>query len=44
VYGVVFAAAADNPDTGYALTAEEVAGDAKKGRELTKAVPTGRCS
>ncbi|HZG95773.1 MAG TPA: MarP family serine protease [Mycobacteriales bacterium] len=44
VYGVVFAAAADNPDTGYALTAEEVAGDAKKGRELTKGVPTGRCS
>jgi S1-C subfamily serine protease len=44
VYGVVFAAAADNPDTGYALTAEEVAGDAKKGRALTKAVPTGRCS
>ena len=31
VYGVVFAAATDDPDTGYALTAAEVAADAQAG-------------
>ena len=43
VLGVVFAAAADDPQTGYALTAEEVASDAKVGRTATERVPTGRC-
>lgn len=43
VLGVVFAAAADDPQTGYALTAEEVAGDASKGRTATREVSTGRC-
>ena len=43
VLGVVFAAAADDPQTGYALTAEEVASDAQAGRAATERVPTGRC-
>jgi S1-C subfamily serine protease len=43
VLGVVFAAAADDPQTGYALTAREVAGDADTGRSATVAVSTGRC-
>ena len=32
VYGVIFAAAVDTPDIGYALTAHEVAPDARQGR------------
>ena len=32
VYGVVFAAATDDPETGYALTAGEVSSDASAGR------------
>jgi S1-C subfamily serine protease len=43
VLGVVFAAAADDPQTGYALTAREVAGDATTGRSATVSVSTGRC-
>jgi S1-C subfamily serine protease len=43
VYGVVFAAAADDPQTGYALTAKEVAGDAARGRTATGAVSTRGC-
>jgi S1-C subfamily serine protease len=43
VYGVVFAAAADDPQTGYALTAAEVADDAARGRTATQAVSTQRC-
>ncbi|HUR12924.1 MAG TPA: MarP family serine protease [Mycobacteriales bacterium] len=43
VLGVVFAAAADDPQTGYALTAKEVASDAAAGRTATGAVSTGRC-
>ena len=43
VYGVVFAAAADQSDTGYALTAKEVAGDAAAGRTATASVSTQRC-
>jgi S1-C subfamily serine protease len=43
VLGVVFAAAADDPQTGYALTAKEVAGDAAAGRTATASVSTGRC-
>lgn len=44
VLGVVFAAAADDPDTGYALTAREAASDADRGRTATAPVSTGRCS
>jgi S1-C subfamily serine protease len=43
VYGVVFAAAADDPKTGYALTAAEVAGDARKGVTATQRVSTRGC-
>ncbi len=43
VYGVVFAASIDNPDTGYALTAAEVASDAQAGRTATAPVSTQAC-
>ena len=43
VLGVVFAAAADRRDTGYALTAEEVASDAAQGRTATERVGSGPC-
>ena len=43
VYGVIFAAAADDPATGYALTAREVASDAEAGRTATAAVSTQTC-
>lgn len=43
VYGVVFAAAAEDPSTGYALTAAEVAGDARAGRTATARVSTQSC-
>jgi hypothetical protein len=43
VYGVVFAAAADDPQTGYALTADEVSSDAARGRTATEQVSTQRC-
>ena len=41
--GVIFAAAADDPQTGYALTAAEVAQDAGEGRTATERVASGRC-
>ena len=44
VYGVVFAESIDDPNTGYALTATEVATDAAQGRSATAAVGTGRCT
>ncbi|QXJ23147.1 MarP family serine protease [Actinomadura graeca] len=44
VYGVIFAAALDTPSTGYALTAEEVAADARTGATLTNPVSTQSCS
>ncbi|GAA1553921.1 MarP family serine protease [Actinomadura kijaniata] len=45
VYGVIFAAALDtSAPTGYALTAEEVAPDARAGAEATVPVDTGSCS
>lgn len=44
VYGVIFAAAADDPDTGYALTAEESLGVADAGHDATRAVSTGDCT
>lgn len=43
VYGVIFAAAADDPSTGYALTAREVASDAEQGRTATEPVSTQTC-
>jgi len=43
VYGVVFAAAADDERTGYALTAAEVAADARQGESATQAVSTRGC-
>lgn len=43
VYGVVFAAAVDDPDTGYALTGGEVSGDARQGASATARVSSGGC-
>jgi len=43
VYGVIFAAAADDPKTGYALTAAEVASDAARGETATAQVSTRGC-
>jgi S1-C subfamily serine protease len=43
VYGVVFAASVDDPKTGYALTAKEVAGDGSAGSTRTSAVSTHGC-
>ena len=43
VYGVVFAAAADDERTGYALTAGEVASDARAGEVATERVSTRGC-
>lgn len=44
VYGVIFAAALDDKDTGYALTAQEVATDARAGTQATAPVSTQSCS
>jgi S1-C subfamily serine protease len=43
VYGVVFAAAVGVPETGYALTASEVAPDARHAAHATAAVSTQGC-
>jgi S1-C subfamily serine protease len=43
VYGVVFAAAVSISDTGYALTAGEVASDAQAGAQATAPVSTSVC-
>jgi S1-C subfamily serine protease len=43
VYGVVFAQSTDSSDTGFALTAAEVAGDANAGRTATHPVSTQGC-
>jgi S1-C subfamily serine protease len=43
VDGVVFAASVDNPNIGYALTAAEVSGDARRGESATKQVSTQGC-
>jgi S1-C subfamily serine protease len=43
VYGVVFAAATDDPETGYALTSAEVASDAAAGRTATARVSSQGC-
>lgn len=44
VLGIVFAAASDDGETGYALTAAEVAPDTTAGAESTASVGTGRCT
>jgi len=43
VYGVVFAAATSVPNTGYALTAQQVAADAAAGQNRTTRVSTQGC-
>ncbi|QFY05615.1 MarP family serine protease [Nonomuraea phyllanthi] len=43
VYGVIFAAATNEEDTGYVLTAEEVAPDAAQGRDDTTPASTQKC-
>jgi S1-C subfamily serine protease len=43
VAGVVFAAAADQPEVGYALTAREVSEEAALGRTAERRVSAGRC-
>lgn len=43
VYGVIFAAAADDPQTGYALTAAEVASPAQAGAAASDRVDTRTC-
>jgi S1-C subfamily serine protease len=43
VLGVVFASAIDDPDTGYALTAQQVADAARKGDLSNDEVSTGAC-
>ncbi len=44
VLGVIFAAAADDPNVGYAVTADEASTIALMGRTRTSAVPTGKCA
>ncbi len=44
VLGVVFAAASDDPDTGYALTAEQVSQAAAAGAVASDEVDTGSCA
>ena len=44
VYGVVFAAAVNYRDTGYALTASQVQGDVSAAAHATHSVSTERCS
>ncbi|MDT4939091.1 MAG: hypothetical protein QOG80_2762, partial [Pseudonocardiales bacterium] len=44
VLGIVFATALDSSDTGYVLTAAEVAPDAASGRTATASVGTGSCT
>jgi S1-C subfamily serine protease len=43
VLGVVFASAIDDPDTGYALTFDQVRGAAQQGASRTAEVTTGAC-
>ncbi len=44
VYGVIFAAAADDPETGFALSQTETAPVAAEGRTATEAGGTGHCT
>jgi len=43
IYGMVFAAAVAVPNTGYALTSNQLAHDIALGRNRTAAVPAGSC-
>jgi S1-C subfamily serine protease len=43
VYGMIFAAALDQKETGFALTAAEIIGDANQGRDAQTAVSTQGC-
>jgi S1-C subfamily serine protease len=43
VYGVVFAAATNEDDTGYVLTAEEIEANAAKGETATEPVSPQTC-
>ncbi|WP_186779604.1 MarP family serine protease [Streptomyces salinarius] len=44
VYGVVFAKSLDDPDTGYALTADEIRDDISKGRTAAQQVDSDSCA
>ena len=44
VLGVIFAAAADDRNVGFALTAREAAGVADQGSDRTRGVRTGDCA
>lgn len=44
VLGVIFAASVSDRSTGYALTATQVADDARRGAAATKTVSTGECA
>jgi S1-C subfamily serine protease len=44
VLGVIFAAAADDPQTGFAVTAEEASAVATAGQGRTQATSTGNCA
>ncbi|AIV35076.1 MarP family serine protease [Streptomyces sp. R1] len=44
VYGVVFAKSLDDPDTGYALTADEIRDDISKGRTASQQVDSDSCA
>jgi S1-C subfamily serine protease len=44
VLGVIFAAAADNRNVGFAVTAKEAAGVAERGTDRTRGVRTGDCT
>ena len=44
VIGVVFGAAVDNSETGFALTAAEVRDEVGRAPGLTEQVGTGRCA
>ncbi|WP_328561819.1 MarP family serine protease [Streptomyces coelicoflavus] len=44
VYGVVFAKSLDDPDTGYALTADEIRDDISAGRTASQQVDSDSCA
>ncbi|MET0819569.1 MAG: MarP family serine protease [Aeromicrobium sp.] len=44
VLGVIFAASVSDKSTGYALTSDQVAADARKGASASTAVSTGECA
>jgi hypothetical protein len=43
VVGMVFATSLDDPETGYALTLDEIQPVLRRGVLTTRAVPTGEC-